>query len=336
NHFTVSAKGKPRVAPFAASYQDDAIRPYVFGRFEDMVIAAEQHPAMQIYLDNTLSVGPNSPAGRRRKRGLNENLGREILELHTMGVGSGYSQRDVTELARLITGWAIPLGRQAQASDTPFAFMPARHEPGTKTILGQPYRTGLQEGERALRDLAHRPETAKFLATKLCRHFIADNPPRLAVDHVAQRFLKTGGDLRQTTQALIEAVASPSVQLGPKYRQPIDHMAATIRALGPLQVQPKTLLQALVRFGQAPLFADSPAGFPDQTSDWAAPDAIMRRLEWSGIIARRQRNIPNPGELAHSVLDDNLSRSTQDAIAGAESGDQAITLLLVSPEFMWK
>ncbi len=336
NHFTVSAKGKPRVLPFAVSFVADAIRPHVLGRFADMLIAVEQHPAMLIYLDNALSVGPSSRAGRDRKRGLNENLAREILELHTVGVGSGYSQRDVIELARLITGWTVPIGRKQSDASRPFLFAANRHDPGPKTILNIRYGDGLAEGERALRDLAIRPETAHFLAKKLARHFIADDPPAAAIAHIAGRYSESGGDLARMSQALIEIAAGRPDWMAPKYRQPMDHMAATVRALGPEILKARQTLPSLTQFGQAPLMAGSPAGYPDQTSDWASPDAVMRRLEWSIFVAKRARISLTPEALAEAIFGAELSPESRFAVAGAESPRQALTLLLVSPNFMWR
>lgn len=336
NHFTVSVKGKPRVLPFAESFVADAIRPHVLGRFQDMLIAVEQHPAMLVYLDNVVSVGPNARAGVRRQRGLNENLAREILELHTLGVGSGYTQRDVVELAKLITGWTIPLGRKMPAADAPFVFIKNRHEPGPKTILGASYGEGQQEGERALRDLAARSETAHFLATKLARHFIADDPPAPAIAHIAGRFQQSGGSLARMAQGLIEIATDRPDWMQPKFRQPLDHMAAAVRAFGPGILRQRQTLPTLVRFGQAPLMAGSPAGYPDRTADWASADAVMRRLEWSIFAAKRVRADVPPVDLAQSLFGDGLAPETRLAVAGAESQQQALTLLLASPEFMWR
>lgn len=336
NHFTVSVKGKPRVLPFAESFVVDAIRPHVLGRFQDMLVAVEQHPAMLVYLDNVVSVGPNARAGTRRKRGLNENLAREILELHTLGVGGGYVQRDVVELAKLITGWTIPVGRNAPAAETPFIFIANRHEPGRKTILGAAYGEGRAEGERALRDLAIRPETARFLATKLARHFIADDPPAAAVAYIAGRFQSSGGSLARMAQALIEIASDRADWLQPKFRQPMDHMAAAVRAFGPGVLRQRQTLPTLLRFGQAPLMAGSPAGYPDRTADWSSADGVMRRLEWSIFAAKRARADGSPIGLAQSLFGESLSPETHFAIAGAESQQQALTLLLASPEFMWR
>lgn len=336
NHFTVSAKGKPRVLPFAVSFVADAIRPHVLGRFADMLIAVEQHPAMLIYLDNALSVGPGSRAGRNRKCGLNENLAREILELHTVGVGSGYNLRDVIELARLITGWTVPIGRKQSDASQPFLFAANRHDLGPKTILNTRYGDGLAEGERALRDLAIRPETAQFLAKKLARHFIADDPPAAAVAHIAKRYTESAGDLARTSQALIEIAADRPDWMAPKYRQPMEHMAAAVRALGPEILKARQTLPSLTQFGQAPLMAGSPAGYPDKTSDWASPDAVMRRLEWSIFAAKRARISLTPEALAEAIFGAELSAESRSAVAGAESPRQALTLLLVSPNFMWR
>ncbi len=334
NHFTVSANGKPRVAPFVRSFQDDAIRPHVLGRFEEMLLAVEQHPAMLVYLDNAISVGPDSPAGQRAGRGLNENLGREILELHTLGVNGGYRQDDVIALSRLITGWTTPVGPFAPDTDDPFVFLPRRHEPGDKILLGERYGEGLAEGERALRDLARRPETARFLATKLCRHFFADAPPAAAVDHVAARYAQSAGDLRRTSWALVEAAAA--IDAGPKIRSPVDHMAAAVRALGGSPLPAGRLAAALAGFGQAPFMAGSPAGYPDTADVWAAPDALMRRLEWSAAFAGHAPAALDPSVLAAQTFGGALSRRTADSVAGAESGPQGLTLLLMSPEFMWR
>lgn len=336
NHFTVSVKGKPRVLPFAESFVADAIRPHVLRRFADMLVAVEQHPAMLIYLDNALSIGPGSRVGRKGKRGLNENLAREILELHTVGVGSGYSQRDVIELARLITGWTVPIGRRLNAVREPFYFAEDRHDPGPKTILNTPYGDGLAEGERALWDLALRPETARFLATKLARHFIADDPPAAAIAHIARRYGESGGDLARMAQALIEIAVDRPDWLAPKYRQPLDHIAAAVRALGRGILKPRQTLPSLTQFGQAPLLAGSPAGYPARTGDWASPDAVMRRLEWSIFAAKRARISLTPEALAEAIFGADLSPETRFAVAGAESPRQALTLLLVSPNFMWR
>ena len=206
NHFCISAnKGEP-ARIWAGAFEREAIRPHVLGRFADMLRAVEQHPAMLFFLDNQQSLGPNSRAGINRKRGLNENLAREIMELHTLGVGGGYTQADVTSLARIITGWTFAGPQGLMAPPGSFAFNANAHEPGAQTLLGKTYEdNGLAQGEAALNDLARHPSTAKFIATKLARHFVADDPPLRLVERLADTFRKTDGDLAAVSRALVDA-----------------------------------------------------------------------------------------------------------------------------------
>ena len=204
NHFCISASKGGLARMWAGSFEREAIRPHVFGRFADMLRAVEQHPAMLFFLDNQQSFGPDSRAGRNRKRGLNENLAREIMELHTLGVDGGYTQDDVTALARIITGWTFA-GRQGQLG-TPgsFVFNANAHQPGAQLLLGKIYENnGLAQGEAALADIARHPATAKFIATKFVRHFVADDPPPALVARLMQVFSKSGGDLKALAAALL-------------------------------------------------------------------------------------------------------------------------------------
>lgn len=336
NHFTISAKGKSRVLPFIETYVDDAIRPHTLGRFPDMLVAVAQYPAMLIYLDNALSIGPNSQAGKRNGRDLNENLAREILELHTVGVNGGYSQRDVIQLAKLLTGWTVPLGPRAPRTDAGFLFLHRQHEPGDKSVMGRNYPSGQQAGEQALRDLALRPETAMFLARKLTRHFLADAPPRAAVDHVARRYLESGGDLRRTAQALIEAADAPALAATRKFAAPMDHLAAAVRGFGPMGVGPLGAQATLAGFGQAPFNAGSPAGYPDSAADWATPDSLTRRLEWAIATAEMAPIDDHPLAHAQAIFGADLSERTATVIANAESPTEGLALLLAAPEFLWR
>src|SRR5580698_4664507 len=232
NHFAVSAD-KQFLAGLAGSFEREAIRPNVLGRFSDLLLAAESHPAMLLYLDNHLSVGPHSQAAARlarrdseRKIGINENLAREILELHTLGVGGGYTQADVTTFAEVITGWSIggDGGRFADAEPGRFVFRAEVHEPGEKVVLGRRYADdGFRQGEAVLHDLAHQRVTAQHIATKLTRHFIADEPPHAAVERVADAFMHSGGDLPTVYRALL---ASPEAWTRPlaKYKTPTDYI----------------------------------------------------------------------------------------------------------------
>ncbi|MBL8157578.1 MAG: DUF1800 domain-containing protein, partial [Anaerolineae bacterium] len=206
NHFTISVL-KQRMIFVAGGYEREAIRPNVLGRFEDLLIATVRHPAMLLYLDNAFSIGPDSPAGRFTGRGLNENHAREILELHTLGVNGGYTQTDVIELARVLTGWSVD--RQGTDNDNGFKFFPNRHQPGTKTLLGKTYaEAGEAEGRQALIELARHPSTARHIATKLARHFIADEPPPQAVARLERVFRDTGGDLKAMAIAIVDEPAA--------------------------------------------------------------------------------------------------------------------------------
>src|SRR4051794_27696303 len=268
----------------------EAIRPHVLGRFEDMLIAVEQHPAMLLYLDQAQSVGPDSRLGgfaaaRGRKVGLNENLAREIMELHTLGVRSGYSQTDVTEFARALTGWTVdglgrgPAARAMGGGGTPgtFHFAEAIHQPGARTILGKSYeQPGIDQARAVLHDLATSPATAKHIATKLARHFAADGPPPALVDRLSAAFLKSGGDLPSVYRVLIEApeIWSPAAV---KFRTPWDWSVAALRAVGTKQLQGQAMAGLMTQLGQPVWRPGSPAGYDDIAASWAGPDALVRR-----------------------------------------------------------
>jgi uncharacterized protein (DUF1800 family) len=231
NHFCVSVAKGPIVRATAGSFEREAIRPHVLGRFADMLKAVESHPAMLFYLDNAQSFGPNSPAGRNGKRGLNENLAREILELHTLGVAGGYTQADVTSLARIITGWTFA-GREGRIGEPgAFVFFGNGHEPGDHTLLGKVYREGgMEQGEAALADLARHPATARHVALKLARHFVADDPPKSLVERLAKVFHDSEGDLKAVTNALVDSQEAWTAPLA-KMRTPEEFVLAAIRAI---------------------------------------------------------------------------------------------------------
>src|SRR6187455_397964 len=267
NHLCVSTGSKIIVAPLAGSYERDVIRAHVLGRFEDMVLASAKHPAMLAYLDNFQSIGPSSPGARMgqrnngAKRGLNENYARELLELHTLGVNGGYTQADVQELARILTGWTIegiggpgarvPQGAQPRrasgvirraapepGSAIAFTFREMLHEPGTKTVLNERYKEdGLAEGEHAIRALCRHPSSARFVATKLATHFISDDPPAAAVDRLARAFRSSEGDLKVVARTLIDEPEAWREDAH-KFRAPQDWFVAVMRALGANDVNP--------------------------------------------------------------------------------------------------
>ena len=333
NHFCVSAAKGGQVRILAGAFEREAIRPHVLGRFADMLLAVEQHPAMLLYLDNQQSLGPSSRAGINRKRGLNENLAREILELHTLGVGGGYTQEDVTSLARIITGWTFvgPQGRLGEPGT--FLFNVNAHEPGQHTLLGKAYAdTGLTQGHEALKELARHPSTAKFIATKLVRHFVADDPPPALVARLAQRFTKSDGDLKAVALDLLDADDAWKAPLT-KIRSPYEAVIASGRMLARVPEQPLRYLGSLNVLGQ-PLWSPAgPNGFADTNDVWASPEGMKLRLDLAAQMAARIGDAFDPRELIDIIAGAAASKETQQTIERAESRQQAMALLLMSPEF---
>jgi uncharacterized protein (DUF1800 family) len=362
NHLCVSVAAKVLVAPLAGSYEREAIRPHVLGRFEDMVLASARHPAMLVYLDNFQSVGPNSrgasASGRGRgqqRRGLNENYARELLELHTLGVDGGYTQQDVQELAEILTGWTVtglnrdmaaqmaPLrgrGRAAIQLDTRdtigFAFQEPLHEPGSKTLLGVRYaEAGRAEAERAIRALCQHPSTARFVATKLVTHFVSDEPPAAAVDRLAQVFRDTQGDLRAVSAALID-LPEAWQDNARKFRTPQDWLVAMLRAAG--ATESAATLMPTLRQLRHPLWSpQSPKGFGDTAQEWADPDSLLNRAELARTGARRLRMARvDPRDLL-----DVVDVATDDPLPGflgdsAIAVDERIALAFAGPAFQWR
>ncbi len=343
NHFAVSADKQP-VTALAGLFENEAIRPNVSGKFYDLLLAAEKHPAMIIYLDNQRSIGPNSSLGQRANRrrrdqqfGLNENLAREVLELHTLGVDGGYTQQDVTTFAKVITGWSIGGGRDrgpfSEGIPGTFEFRDNIHEPGNQKILNQIYKeSGLKQGEAVLRDLATHESTAGHLATKLVRHFVADDPPVALVSKIAQAFLDSGGDLPTVHAALVNSSEAWQSTFG-KYKTPQDFVISAFRAFDRVPDDGRFIVGALDMMGQTPFRPGSPAGWPDTAEHWGGADALYKRIEWSNTVARYAGTRVNPLELGNAVLGPALGDHTRTAISRAESVMQGTTLLLVSPEF---
>lgn len=334
NALTVSAV-KFDSGAFVDPYEREAIRPNVFGRFEDLVVAAEQHPAMLLYLDQARSTGPGSPAGTRRRIGLNENLAREMLELHTVGADAGYTQADVTELARALTGWTIPRPQDAPG-EPPFIFRANVHEPGARTVMGKTYPAARRasnrtQGETILRDLARHPATARRLSHRIAGHFVADDPPVALVQRLEAAWTRSDGDLAQVARALIEAPETWSPQPA-KIKTPYEFLISAQRALDAPPERIAPLRQALTLLGQPPFAPPSPEGWPDTAEDWAGPDALVKRLNWARSAAQAAR-LPDPALAARDALGERLSERTRLAVARAESRSEALTLLLMSPEF---
>ncbi|MCH9694737.1 MAG: DUF1800 domain-containing protein [Gammaproteobacteria bacterium] len=343
NHFAVSADKQP-IPAIAGLYENEAIRPNVCGNFADLLIAVEQHPAMILYLDNQRSIGPLSKLGKRANQrrsdqefGLNENLAREILELHTLGVDGGYAQTDVTTFAKIITGWSIggasDRGRFADGVPGKFEFREAIHEPGSQEVLGRTYgQSGVDQGEAVLRDLAMHPATARFISTKLARHFVADEPAESVVDVLQASYLKSGGDLTAVYTALVHA-AEPWHNNFAKYKTPHDFVLSTLRAFDHTPESPRFIVGALDLMGQTPFRPGSPAGWPDTAEQWGGADALYKRIEWANTVARVVGSRINPVELGDTILGNAFNPESRKAVSRAESVQQGMTLLLASPDF---
>jgi len=338
NHFSINAGSKLRVAPFAFDYERSAIRPHVTGRFADMLLASARHPAMLLFLDNATSAGPNSRAGRRREQGLNENYAREVMELHTLGAGSGYTQADIVELAKILTGWTVRPKEYLDGDDA-FVFAPNRHEPGAKTVLGRTYDEGEQAGIDALTALARHPATAKRLARKLAAHFTADTPDDGLAARLEGVWRDTDGDLGAVAKALVahEAAWAPALA---KARDPIQFVTAAVRAVagerasGLDDAAQLRLLGALRLLGQVPFMAPTPQGWPDDTAAWFGPDQVVERVEWALALAGRVPVQADPAAMAADLLGSLLSAETHTAIARAPSPQEGLAMLIASPEFM--
>ncbi|MFL5295473.1 MAG: DUF1800 family protein [Phenylobacterium sp.] len=349
NHFTVSAS-KAITGTVVGPFEAEAIRPNVFGRFADLLGAAEMHPAMLTYLDQIQSIGPHSPAAElfrtggprgvgarlqpalaQRSVGLNENLAREILELHTVGVDGGYTQADVTEFARAMTG--ISIGGPRDGNYGAPVFRGQAHEPGPRTIMGVSYSPGGKEQAGAiLGDLAAKPQTARFVCTKIARHFVADDPSPTLVARLEAAWTASHGDLARVAEALIDAPEAWN-PTPTKFKTPYEFIVSSFRAAG---AQPQGFQQIgpiLTSLGQKPFSAPSPKGWPEDAQSWAAPDAIVKRVQFAQAFSQNAIGERDPKALAASALGERLGPETAKAIARAESRPEGFALLLMSPEF---
>jgi uncharacterized protein (DUF1800 family) len=295
-----------------------------------MLLAVARHPAMLFYLDNAVSIGPDSRVGQTRQRGLNENLAREILELHTIGVNGGYTQDDVRALALVLTGWSI--GRPQDDKPGHFLFRQVTHQPGEKTLLGNRYGAGEAEGVKALKDLARHPATARHIAVKLARHFISDDPPAAGVERLRGVFLSSGGDLAAVTRALVEDKEAWARPLS-KLRSPNELVVAALRATALRPSDDRQVVGSLRRLGQAPFAAPSPAGWPDRMQDWVAPEAMLRRVEWAGLLAARLSAERAPLDVFNATIAPAAAEATRLAVERAPSARDGLALVLASPEF---
>jgi len=359
NHFTVSM-AKASARGIVGAFEREAIRPHIGGSFETLLKAAVKHAGMLRYLDNDQSAGPQSPLVRRlvrrsrgegepgpRLTGLNENLAREVLELHTLGAPGlqgggaayggwgGYRQADVTEFARVLTGWRVPLREMLAAGDArePTRFEPAWHDPGPKVVLGKRYREGPDALDEVLGDLARHPSTAHFVAWKLARHFVADDPPPELVAALSGAFLRSGGDLPTVYRALIGAPLAwePAPQ---KLKTPEEFVVSSARLLS---LGDRAFARApdggIGGLGQRVQAAPSPAGWPDRAEEWLGPDAVWKRVEWATRVAGLVGRQVDARGLARASLGPRLGDETARQLDRAADGPQALALLLLAPEF---
>jgi uncharacterized protein (DUF1800 family) len=328
NHFCISAD---KIGSMAGAYEREAIRPHVLGRFADLLTAAESHPAMLFYLDNVESMGANSVAGINRDKGLNENLAREILELHTLGVRSGYSQADVTSFANVLTGWTwIGLAEPTHGGE--FVFIKRLHEPGEQAVLGKRYAdAGIEQGRSVLADLARHPATAEHIAKKLARHFVADEPPPALVAKLETAFKHTDGDLKEVAKTLIMADESWTPQRT-KLKPPSEWIAGILHVTGVHPNNVARVMGAQALLGEPLWRPPAPNGFPDTEAAWI--DGVPQRLDIANEAAQRLPAETDPFALLDNTLGPLASRETREVVAHAESRTQALALLLMAPEYL--
>jgi uncharacterized protein (DUF1800 family) len=339
NHLTVSAQ-RFGLYPLVGPFEREAIRPHVLGRLEDMLLSALRHPAMQIYLDNFRSVGPNTSAvgsgyGQMRRTGVNENLAREVLELHTLGDRTAYSQNDVRELALALTGWGLG------GLNGGFAFDARAHEPGTRTLLGKKYaQEGASQVEAMIVDLAHHPATARHVARKLLAHFGSETTDESDMTRLSKVYLRTRGDLRSLALALIELPSVLRTDVPSRVKRPDEFAASVWRTLGIEPPSGPQIYAQLQTLGQTSWSAPAPIGWSDRSADWLGPDQLLARIEWCETLVAEADSDRNrivqldARALGQRAFPRALSSHTQREIERAESGAQALVLLLASPEFL--
>ena len=342
NHFNIfAAKGADRW--LTTAYDRDTIRPHALGKFRDLLLATAQSPAMLFYLDNWLSVSPNGAiprlAANARRRGINENYAREIMELHTLGVDGGYTQQDVREVARCFTGWTLVRPR----GDAEFRFEPRLHDQGAKTVLGTRLAAGggMDDGTKVIDLLARHPSTARFIATKLSRRFIADEPPASLVSRAAEAFRRSDGDIRTVIRSIVESPEfySPEAYRA-KVKKPLEYVASALRVTGADTKVTPQLLRYLGRMGEPLFLAQPPTGYPDAGASWVSPDMLLTRMNFATDLvgnrldgARVQSTAWRDTQpFVRLIAPDSLSSATRAALAETE-GPDALALLLATPEF---
>jgi uncharacterized protein (DUF1800 family) len=351
NHFNVfSGKGLDDV--WIGSYEQHAIRPFVLGRFRDLLFATTKHPAMLVYLDNTLSTAPGSPAARGKQAGINENFAREVMELHTLGADGGYTQEDVITLARILTGWSVNRPDARAYPEYAAVFEGAHHDYSPKVFLGHPMRSrGKAEGEEALDILARSPATAHHISLELAQYFVADEPSPALVERLAARFLETDGNIREVLKTLF--TSSEFWDSGDrKYKTPYQFVISAVRAAGINVGNVRPLLDAMDQLGM-PLFGClTPDGYKNTEEAWLSPDATTRRISFATALARGGLPVSSVAGTASVLSSDAVTKTravdaahleaifgsamtdhTREAIGEAPPGLRA-ALILGSPDFM--
>lgn len=337
NHFNVfSGKGRDRF--LVGSYEEQAIRPHVLGKFRSLLETTAKHPAMLFYLDNWQNTAPNSPGARGRYKGLNENYARELMELHTLGVNGGYTQQDVITLAHILTGWGFPRGRQGDADGSGFYFDANRHDASDKVFLGQTIKGGgMEEGEKALDILARHPATARHISYKLAQYFVADEPPQSLVDQLAKRFQETDGDIKVVLKTLFASSEFFNLKYyNAKLKTPYQYVISSIRATD-TQIDNFRPIAAILKQMGMPIYGcQTPNGYKNTESAWLNPDAILRRISLTTALASGRfagRSSPVNAQQLSKTLGNNFSAKTMQVVA-SNSEDMKAALMLGSPEFM--
>lgn len=329
NHFSVSANNL-KMQALAPTLEREAIAANLTGSFYQLLIAVEMHPAMIIYLNNEQSAGPDSKfAQRKKQRGINENLAREILELHTMGVNGGYTQNDVKELAMSITGWSV--GNPQRGEKAVFKFRKALHQPGDRFLVGKKYtQQNENQGKQILYDLSIHPSTARFVCFKIARHFIADQPNDDLVKTMTRTWIRSKGLIPEVLKTMIDHPLSWQKEQK-KFKTPREFIISAVRACGRWDRSKIGPYAALNLLGQAPFGAGSPAGYGDVSSSWDGGEALVSRIEWADHFSAGFKT--DPAMIARNALGSQLSRETQTMIQRAESRQQGLAIFLMSPEF---
>ncbi|HEY9705686.1 MAG TPA: DUF1800 domain-containing protein [Allocoleopsis sp.] len=342
NHFNVFS-GKGIIKNLTLDYEQNAIRPNVFGKFRDLLAATSKHPAMLFYLDNWQNTAPNSPGASGRFKGLNENYARELMELHTLGVNGGYSQKDIIELAKILTGWGFPGDKNIKNKQPTFYFNANRHDNTDKIFLKQPIKSaGINEGEKALDILAKHPSTARFISYKLAQYFVVDNPPKTLVQNLAKRFQETDGNIKAVLNTLFQSPEFTDPKFyNAKFKTPLQYLVSAIRTSG-IEIKNnqknwRPIIGLLKQLGMPIYGCITPDGYKNTQEAWLNPDGMLRRISFATALAngRFSRGKSLDEEELNETLGDNFSAKTKEVINTSPQKIKA-ALILGSPEFMRK